>query len=159
MCDNIKFESNKLKNDIKTAASFHDLGKVGIPDSILNKKGYLNDEEYNIIKQHPVIGADIISKLSEFKDISNIIRHHHERWDGGGYPSNLKGNEIPLGSQIIAIADTFDAITSDRAYRKSRSVKEAIDILISERGKQFNQELVDIFIANIKDNLTLEIRE
>lgn len=153
MCENMKFESNKLKNDIKIAASFHDIGKIGIPDAILNKNGFLTEEEYSIIKQHSVIGADVINKITDFKAISDIIRHHHERWDGGGYPDKLMGVEIPFGSQIIAIADSFDAITSDRIYRKGRSIEVAIDILIKGKGKQFNPELVDIFIANLGKDL------
>ena len=90
-----------------------------------------------------------MNKMYGFNDISIIIKHHHERWDGNGYPDGLKGKELPFGSQIITIADTFDAIVTDRVYRKSRSKEIAIDILTEEKGKQFNPELVDIFIKAV----------
>ena len=149
ICENINCDIKKGRDEVKIAATFHDLGKIGIPDSILNKAGKLAKDEYEIMKTHPVIGADVIKKIDEFNQVSNIIRHHHERWDGTGYPDGLKGTEIPFGSQIISIADTYDAIVSDRIYRKSRGKDEAIKILIEEKGKQFNPELVDVFIKSI----------
>lgn len=138
------------KDRIILSASFHDIGKVGIGDNVLNKAGKLTDEEYDIMKKHPSIGADIISKIQGFEDISDMIRYHHERWDGRGYPSKLKENEIPFGSLIIAIADTYDAITSDRVYRKGLGKDKAIQILKEEKGKQFNAELVDVFLSVIE---------
>lgn len=131
------------------SAKFHDIGKVGVGDSILNKKDKLTEDEYEIMKKHPSIGADIIGKIQGFEDVNNIIRHHHERWDGSGYPAKLKGNEIPYGSQIIAIADTFDAITSERTYRTRLCKERAIQILREEKGRQFNAELVDVFLSVI----------
>jgi PAS domain S-box/uncharacterized domain HDIG len=138
------------KERIILSASFHDIGKVGVGDNVLNKAGKLTDEEYDIMKKHPSIGADIISKIQGFEDIDEMIRYHHERWDGRGYPSKLKENEIPYGSLIIAIADTYDAITSDRVYRKGLGKDKAIQILKEEKGKQFNAELVDVFLSIIE---------
>lgn len=149
ICENISCDVNSERDKVKIAATFHDIGKIGIPDYILKKEGKLTQAEYEIMKTHPVIGCDVIKKIDGFNDISDIIRHHHERWDGNGYPDGLKGNEIPFGSQIISIADAFDAIISDRVYRKSKGINIAIKILNEERGKQFNPELVDLFIKNI----------
>lgn len=150
LCDKINFSCEEDIETIKVSAGFHDLGKIGVTDFILNKNGKLTEEEYNIMKKHSEIGADVLSNLDDFGNISKIIRHHHERWDGKGYPDGLKGEEIPLGSQIIAIADTYDAITSDRVYRKGKNKEAAIEILKEEKGKQFNPELVDKFIECIK---------
>jgi len=151
ICNNLSCGKNKeeSKTKVKIAATFHDLGKIGVPDIILKNPGKLSDSDYRIMKTHPVIGANVIDKIEGFSEISTIIRHHHERWDGTGYPDGLKGNEIPFGSQIISIADTFDAITSDRVYRKGRSKYIALKILTQEKGKQFNPELVNTFIKSI----------
>lgn len=139
----------KMKTQIQIAAKIHDMGKIGISDKLLNKPGRLTNEEYDCIKKHSALGAEITNKISGFDDISLMIRHHHEKWDGRGYPSGLKDSEIPLGSQIIAIADAYDAITTDRVYRKKLGKEVAIKILLEEKGKQFNPELVDIFIKKI----------
>lgn len=151
LCNQLNCLSKEEVDNIVIAAGFHDLGKIGVSDFILNKDGTLTDEEYSIMKKHPVIGADVLSSLNDFGNISKIIRHHHERWDGKGYPDGIKGDEIPLGSQIIAVADTFDAITSDRIYRKANDKITAIKILNDEKGKQFNPKLVEKFIECIKD--------
>jgi len=148
ICRNLNI-SNEQRDKIETAASVHDIGKIGIRDYILNKPDKLTSEEYEIMKQHPVIGWEIIGKVDGFDDISLIIKHHHERWDGKGYPDGLLGNIIPLGAQVIAIADTYDAITSNRVYRKSLGKDKALQILLEERGKQFNEELVNIFINEL----------
>ncbi len=105
--------------EIHLAAHLHDIGKIGIPDSVLLKESRLNDYEWEIMKSHPQIGADILSKSPRLSRISAIILHHHERYDGGGYPFGAKGEEIPLGSRIIAVCDSIDAMASDRAYRKA----------------------------------------
>ncbi|WP_291634742.1 HD-GYP domain-containing protein [Clostridium sp.] len=153
ICSNLDCSKNKedIKNKVKIAATFHDLGKIGVPDIILKNPGKLSDSDYEIMKLHPVIGANVIDKIKGFSEISTIIRHHHGRWDGAGYPDGLIGNEIPFGSQIISLADTFDAITSDRVYRKGLSKDTALKILIEEKGKQFNPQLVDVFIDIIKN--------
>ncbi|WP_113673109.1 HD-GYP domain-containing protein [Vallitalea guaymasensis] len=131
---------------IRTAALLHDIGKIGIPDFILNKKGKLTKEEYDIIKEHPVMGARILSNVDSLKEISNIIRHHHEKYDGTGYPDALKGSDIPIESAILAIADSFDAMTTDRPYKRAMASLEALDELKVNKGTQFNPLLVDQFI-------------
>lgn len=148
VCKNLELSEEEI-DKIRIAATIHDIGKIGIRDYILNKPDKLSFEEYEIMKGHPSIGADIIGKINGFDDIAKIIKHHHEKWDGRGYPDKLKGEEIPVGSQIIAIADSYDAIVSNRVYRKSLGRDRAIEILLEERGKQFNPEIVDIFIKEI----------
>jgi len=131
---------------IRFAGSLHDIGKIGIRDDILLKPGQLTDEEYEKIKEHPVIGADIISKLGLWDREMVIIRHHHERFDGKGYPDGLKGDEIPKLSRILCVADSFDAIDSDRAYRKKMGKNEVFDIIKENSGTQFDPEVVNAFL-------------
>lgn len=131
---------------LRLAGLIHDLGKIGIDDHILRKPGRLDEEEYGIIKTHPEKGVQMIEPLDFLKDTIPIILHHHERYNGSGYPSGLQGEEIPLGARIITVADTFDAMTSSRAYRRARSTREAIDELTRCRGSQFDTEIVDIFL-------------
>ena len=128
---------------IELAAQFHDIGKIGIPDNILLKPGRLTEVEFAVIKEHPVIGINILGNIEFLKDSLPIIRHHHERYDGSGYPDGTIGQEIPLGSRIISIADTYDAITSDRPYRKGLSHEEAIDEIIKCKGTQLDTEIVE----------------
>ncbi len=135
------------------SALLHDVGKIGVPDYILKKRGRLSPDEYEQIKKHPEFGADIVRNIKFLEDSVDIILHHHERWNGLGYPSKLKGSEIPLLSRIISIADTFDAITSDRSYRKGRSFEEALEIIFKEKGKQLDPELVQIFLSISKMDL------
>ena len=127
----------------------HDIGKVGIPDNILLKKGRLKDNEFEIMKSHTEIGYNICKDLNSLKEISNIVHSHHEKYDGSGYPQGLAKDEIPLFAQIISIADVYDALSSDRSYRKKFSDKEVIEIIISEKKKSFDPELVDIFIKKV----------
>ncbi|HEY9160845.1 MAG TPA: HD domain-containing phosphohydrolase [Desulfomonilia bacterium] len=131
------------------SSKLHDIGKVGIPDNILLKPTSLTDEEFAIIKKHPDIGADILKSISIMHRETEIIRHHHERYDGKGYPSGLKGDEIPLLSRIIALADTFDAMTSERPYRRALSTKEAIIEINRCKGAQFDPYLAESFIKVI----------
>jgi putative nucleotidyltransferase with HDIG domain len=108
---------------IHIAAHLHDIGKIGVPDAALFKEGRLNDEEWEQIKKHPQIGADILSRSEHLKELSEIVLHHHERYDGKGYPSGLQGIEIPVGARIVAICDSIDAMTSNRCYRKAHSLE------------------------------------
>lgn len=133
-------------------ALFHDIGKIGIPDSILQKPGKLTDDEYDDIKNHPSIGAKIIAPAKIFEPIIPIVKHHHERFDGRGYPSGLKGDEIPLLARIVTVADSFDAMTSDRSYRPRFTLVKALDELESGKGNQFDPNIVDIFIVAIKEH-------
>ncbi|MCF8019472.1 MAG: HD domain-containing protein [Vallitaleaceae bacterium] len=132
---------------VEVAGKLHDIGKIAIPYHILNKPGRLTNEEYEIIKKHPEEGYKIIKDTDFNQKIKDGIRYHHEWYDGTGYPLQLKGDAIPLIAQIIAIADVFDALTSDRPYRDGMSKKAAIEILIKGRGTQFNPELVQVFIT------------
>lgn len=127
----------------------HDIGKIGIPDIILNKKGRLTPQEFEIMKTHTTIGKEICEPLQSMNDVIDIVLYHHEKWDGSGYPKGLKGKKIPLFAQIVSISDVYDAMSSQRQYRKSHSQKEAVDYIISESDKSFDVKLVDIFIKNI----------
>ena len=132
---------------LNLAGQIHDLGKIGIEDNILRKPGPLSDEEYDVIKTHPEKAKQIIEPLDFLKETIPIILHHHEWFDGSGYPSGLSGKEIPHGSRIVTVADTYDAITSSRAYRQARDVDAALDELNRCKGSQFDPEIVEVFAA------------
>lgn len=143
--------SDELLNDLLLLAMLHDIGKVAISHEILNKPGPLTDEERLIINKHPEIGYRITRTVPELLQVSDYILAHHERWDGGGYPKGLKGEEIPIASRIIAVVDTFDVIVSGRAYRAARSEAEAIAELRRCRGTQFDPKVVDIYIRLLEN--------
>ena len=145
-------------NILKIGGLFHDIGKIGIPDNILLKPGKLTDDEYSEIKNHPAIGAHILSNATLFKDILPIVKHHHERYDGYGYPSKLKGENIPYLARITAIADTFDAMTSKRSYRDSLSLDIVKQEFEKNKGTQFDPKLADLFL-DILNNHYNEIDE
>lgn len=129
------------------AALIHDIGKIGIPDSIIGKPGRLTDEEFAAIKQHPVIGAEIIGRMSSLQDLVPLVRHHHERWDGRGYPDGIPGPDLPLGARILALADSLDAMCSDRPYRATPSFDEVKAEIQRCSGKQFDPAVVAAFNA------------
>ncbi len=131
---------------LNVSGNLHDIGKIGIPDSILLKPGQLTDEEFEIIKKHPVIGSNIIGHFGMWTDEQSIIRHHHERFDGKGYPDCLKGEEIPLLSRMLSVADVYDALTTDRSYRKKMSDDVAVKIIRENAGGQFDPKIVDVFL-------------
>jgi putative nucleotidyltransferase with HDIG domain len=131
---------------IRIAAILHDVGKIGIEDSILRKPSGLSDEELKKMMEHPQIGEEIVKKVSSLKEIAIIIRAHQERFDGRGYPDGLKNGEIPLPARIIAVADTFDAMVTDRPYRKGMSVNSALEELKKNKGIQFDPDVVDAFL-------------
>jgi HD-GYP domain-containing protein (c-di-GMP phosphodiesterase class II) len=133
--------------ELRLAGILHDLGKIGVPDSILNKPGRLSDEEYSAIKMHPVLSMRIIEPLPHLGNIIPIIYHHHERYDGNGYMDGKSGNGIPLGARIIAVADSYEAMTSDRPYRKALSREEAVAEIARCSGTQFDPEVVKHFLA------------
>jgi putative nucleotidyltransferase with HDIG domain len=139
--------SPKQLGALATAALFHDIGKIGMPDSILTKPGRLDPDEAAIMRQHVTRGAEIVSRISSLKDSVPAIRHHHERWDGLGYPDRLSGTAIPIEAAIIAIADAWDAMTTDRPYSAALDTSEAILQIHAGRGKQFNPAVVDAFVA------------
>lgn len=130
---------------LRNAAIVHDIGKISVPDAILNKSGKLTDEEYEVIKRHPDKGYKILDASQMFKDIKYIIKHHHERYDGKGYPDGLYGDDIPLGARILAVADVFDALTSDRAYREAMPLEEAMEIIKKGSGSHFDVDIVKTF--------------
>ena len=148
-------------NTLKIGGLFHDIGKIGVPDSILLKEDRLTDDEYSEIKNHPSIGAHILSTASIFNDIIPIVKHHHEKYDGSGYPGRLRGNEIPYLARITTIADSFDAMTSRRTYRDSLPIQEVITEFENCKGTQFDPELTDVFLDIIRNHYEkiLEIKD
>ena len=132
---------------VRFGSLFHDIGKIAVPDSILSKAGTLDDDEYDVIKRHPVDGADIISHFSRLHEAVPLIRHHHERWDGDGYPDQLAGEDIPLEACVVGLADAWDAMTTDRPYRPALTVEQAAAEVRRCRGTQFSPLVVDAFFA------------
>jgi len=134
---------------IEISARLHDIGKIGIPDRILLKPEKLTSEEMAVMQTHAQKGAELIAKYKDFSRGAAIIQHHHERWDGQGYPAHLKEHEIPFGARVIAVADSFEAMTSDRPYRKALSVDQALQILLEGRGTQWEPRIVNAFVDMI----------
>jgi len=139
-----KYNKDEL-NTFQYACLLHDIGKVNIPDHILMKPGKLTLEEFNVIKTHPVVGVEAVKKVQGLDRSLDVIKSHHERWDGTGYPDQLKGEEISQLARIVSIADAFDAMTSSRSYRSALSVDEAFNRIVDGKGTQFDPELVELF--------------
>ena len=139
-------------NILRVGGLFHDIGKIGVPDSILQKEAKLTDDEYSQIKQHPNIGVHILSNATIFKDILPIVEHHHEKWDGTGYPGRLSGENIPYFARITAVADSFDAMTSRRSYRDSLPIETVISEFKNCSGTQFDPKLAELFLDILKNN-------
>ncbi len=133
---------------IHIAAHLHDIGKIGVPDEILRKEGSLSELEWSTMKSHSDIGFKILSRIDGFQEIANIVLHHHERWDGGGYPDGLKGDSIPFGSKIIAIADSMDAMLSDRTYRRGISFQECRGEIEKNAGIMYDPKIVRKVMEN-----------
>ena len=140
------------------AGYLHDIGKIGIKEAVLNKPGKLDEEEWNLIQQHPVVAGRILGPIPELSDIIDIIVHHHERYDGSGYPDGLEGNSIPLGARILAVADTYDALTSRRPYRDSLTLEEAHRILEEAAGTYLDPVIARAFL-NLKQGVKAEPRQ
>jgi len=130
-------------------ALLHDVGKIGVPDSVLGKTGPLTEAEWVLVRRHPEIGERICAPLESFAAFGSIIRHHHERWDGTGYPDGLRGEATSLGARIVGIVDAFDAMTHDRPYRTARTLEQALDEVLREAGRQFDPELAHLFVDEI----------
>jgi hypothetical protein len=147
-------EAMRVSTDTRRAlalgAILHDVGKIGIADSVLLKPGPLSEEEWVTMRQHPLIGEHMLKNIGFVQAALPIIRHHHERWDGAGYPDRLKGEEIPIGARIVAICDAFDAMTTDRPYRKAMSFQAACDELIANAGTQFDPTCVALAVQVIR---------
>lgn len=133
------------------AALVHDVGKIVVPSSILNKESKLTIEEFEVVKKHPVYGHDFLSTSPELRDLARYVFHHHERWDGKGYPAGISGEEIPLISRIIMVADSWDAMRSDRPYRKGLSKEKAMEEILKHSGAQFDPNIAKIFIKMLAD--------
>jgi putative nucleotidyltransferase with HDIG domain len=144
--------SKKQTRLVELAAFLHDIGKIGTPESILHKPGRLQPEEFEKIKEHPAKGAEILSNIGEFHDIIKWIKHHHEWYDGKGYPDRIAAEHIPLEARIITIADAFDAMTSDRPYRKGMPLQEVIKIMDGFTRSQFDPDILDAFNRLVQDD-------
>ena len=138
--------------NIAVAALLHDIGKIGMPDRLLYKSGPLTEEEWKMMKRHPDVGAAIIGDIPLLEPVAKIVRHHHERWDGKGYPAGLAGGDIPLGARIVAVADTFQAMVSDRPYRPRRSPQQAAQEISALAGSQFDPAVVKAFTDSFWGN-------
>ena len=141
--------SSDALEDLQRAAFLHDIGKIGVPVAVLDKTSKLNDEEFGLIKCHPGLGAKIIEPINAFKSITPMIAQHHERFDGKGYPAGLAGEEIHQGARILAVADVYDAISSDRPYRKGMLIEEVLGLIRSEAGGQFDPDIVEALLKVI----------
>jgi putative nucleotidyltransferase with HDIG domain len=139
-------------NTLRHTALLHDIGKIGISEAILQKPGKLTNEEFDYIKGHPVVGAHILESIEFLKEVRMQMKHHHEKYDGSGYPDGLKGEEIPLGARIIAVADTYDAMTSTRSYRRGLEHQLAVEEIARCSGTQFDPEIVAVFLK-IEDDV------
>jgi putative nucleotidyltransferase with HDIG domain len=136
---------------IAQAALLHDLGKIGVPESILRKPAALTDAEWEIMRRHPVTGAQIVAPLEFFDEGAIILRHHHERLDGSGYPDGLTGEAIPLGARIVAVADAYDALTSERPYRRGLTHADAVQMLLDEAGRTLEGRLVAVAVTLVSE--------
>jgi HD-GYP domain-containing protein (c-di-GMP phosphodiesterase class II) len=135
---------------VRRGALLHDIGKMGIPDAILLKPGKLNDEEWEIMKKHPVYAYDMLAPVDYLRPALDIPYCHHEKWDGSGYPRGLKGKAIPLPARIFAVVDVYDALTSDRPYRKAWSKEKTLRLIKEESGSHFDPAVVEVFLNEIE---------
>jgi len=147
---------DKIQKNVQLCALLHDVGKIGVPISVLRKKDKLTDEDWMYIRRHPVLGAEIISPIRQLKELIPNIRHHHERYDGKGYPDKLKGEEIPLIARILAVADTFDALTSERPYRDGLSDKAALEEIEICKGTQLDPACAEAFLAGYQKEFVIK---
>jgi putative nucleotidyltransferase with HDIG domain len=141
---------------VEQAAAVHDLGKIGVPDRVLLKPGPLTVPEADLMHEHTVLGSVILSRFELFRPGADIVRHHHERWDGRGYPDGLAGEAIPMGARIVAVVDSFDAMTSDRPYRAALTVAEAVRRIAEGAGSQWDPKIAATFLAMMEGDATVE---
>jgi putative nucleotidyltransferase with HDIG domain len=149
LADEACIEDRRMLAAIDAAALLHDIGKLGIPDHLLHKPGPLTADEYTQVKQHAIIGADILAAVAFPGPLALIVRHHHENWDGTGYPDGLRGEAIPIGARVLAIVDCYDALTSDRPYRRSLSHDRAAAMILERRGTMYEPAIADAFLGII----------
>ena len=148
-----------LLEAIEGAALLHDIGKLGIPDVVLQKPGPLTPDEYDQVKEHVTIGADILTAAAFPTSLVAIVRHHHENWDGTGYPDRLRGAAIPIGARLLAIVDCYDALTSDRPYRRALSHGSAVAMIHERRGTMYDSDLADAFLRIVPHMRFESLRE
>src|SRR5690606_13199549 len=148
-----------MLNTLYMAGLLHDIGKIGIDDQVLRKPGRLTEAEFEHIKLHPELGYRILSDLRQLSDVLPVVLHHHEQWDGGGYPARLKGEETPLLARITAVADAFDAMTSDRHYRKGLPREKVDEIFRQAAGQQWDPRVVEAYFACRDDIVEISRRE
>ena len=146
----MQLDDNQLQA-LRTASILHDIGKLAVPEHIISKPGKLTSEEFEKMKIHPIVGAEILDRVQFPYDVVPIVRAHHERWNGTGYPYGLKGEEIPLGARILAVADCLDALASDRQYRRALPLDEAMAVIVAEAGKSYEPRIVTILQENYKE--------
>ncbi len=160
-----EYQEKEALRRLKLSGLLHDIGKINIPESILTKSEKLTDEEFDVIKTHTIVGAKMIERMENLQELKNGVLYHHERWDGTGYPTKIKGNNIPLDARILSIADAFDAMTSNRSYRQEISVEEAFNRLEAGKGTQFDPYLIELIqqvkhkYKEIHNNYNNEIKE
>lgn len=150
LADEISISEDRTMAALDVAALLHDVGKLGIPDRLLNKPGPLTPDEYDHVKLHAIIGADILSAVAFPGPLAVIVRHHHENWDGTGYPDGLRGEAIPIGARVLAIVDCYDALTSDRPYRRALSHSCAVAMIRERRGTMYDPEIVKAFLRIVQ---------
>ena len=151
--------SDREVNKVYYMALLHDVGKISIPDYIINRPGRISEEEYEIVKNHTLSGSEILRNIKEMPDIYKGALYHHERWDGTGYPHQLKGEEIPVEARIIAVADSYDAMTSFRHYRDTLSQVRVRTEIMKNRGTQFDPHFADIMLKMIEEDRWFRMRE
>jgi putative nucleotidyltransferase with HDIG domain len=135
---------------IHAAAPLHDIGKLAIPDRVLHKPGPLSPDEYELVKRHAAFGAEILEGVALGRPLTRIVRHHHENWDGSGYPDRLRGDAIPLGARVLAVVDCYDALTSERPYREALAHCEALEIIVARRGTMYDPAILDVFVRVVQ---------
>ena len=149
LCQALGFTSDQLVN-VRRGALLHDIGKMGIPDAMLLKPGQLTDDEWTLMKKHPEYAANLLTPIAFLHPALEIPQHHHEKWDGSGYPLGLKGNAIPLAARAFAVVDVYDALMSDRPYRKAWTKEKTVDHIRNGSGLHFDPEIVEVFIQMLE---------
>jgi putative nucleotidyltransferase with HDIG domain len=150
LADEIGITDERTRQAIEIGALLHDIGKLGVPDALLGKPGPLTPSEYDRIKQHSAMGADLLAAIDFPGPLALIVRHHHERWDGNGYPDGLTGEAIPLGARVLAVVDCYDALTSERPYRRAFSHERAMQVLQDGAGCTHDPALVEAFLPLVQ---------